>query len=149
VAYDVRQVTAPAQPTAVVARVTTWEEYPAVWRELLDEVYSVVRGPGGSGQARWQNIMLYLDDRPSVEVGVLIEAPFTASGRVVESALPAGALATTVHRGPYEGLGDAHRAVIEWCAARDLARTGVRWEIYGHWHEDPEQLETEICWQLA
>ncbi|HTP18344.1 MAG TPA: hypothetical protein VMJ65_01995 [Solirubrobacteraceae bacterium] len=29
---------------------------------------------------------------------------------------------------------------------RDLA--GPRWEIYGHWREDPNELETEIFWLL-
>ena len=29
--------------TAVVAEITTWEEYPTVWRRLLDEVYAFVR----------------------------------------------------------------------------------------------------------
>ena|SRR5919201_563324 len=145
-AYEVTRVTAPARPTAVVAQVTTWEAYSKLWPALLDQVYSVVRS---LDQQRWQNVMLYLDDQPSVEVGVLLEVPFDGDGRVVASQLPAGDVATTVHRGPYEGLGDAHEAVIGWCAAQDLARTGIRWEIYGHWHEDPQQLETEICWQLA
>jgi hypothetical protein len=25
----------------------------------------------------------------------------------------------------------------------------VRWEVYGHHHPDPAQLETEVCWALA
>ena len=33
------------------------------------------------------------------------------TGRVVASALPAGPVASTVHYGPYSGLGDAHQAV--------------------------------------
>ena len=125
-AYEVTRVTAPARPTAVVAQVTTWEAYSKLWPALLDQVYSVVRS---LDQQRWQNVMLYLDDQPSVEVGVLLEVPFDGDGRVVASQLPAGDVATTVHRGPYEGLSDAHEAVIGWCAAHDLARTGIRWEI--------------------
>jgi effector-binding domain-containing protein len=100
-------------------------------------------------QQRWHNVMLYLDDQPSVEVGVLLEVPFDGDGRVVASELPACNVATTVHRGPYERLGAAHEAVIGWCAEHDLARTGVRWEIYGHGDVAPEQLETEVYWQLA
>jgi effector-binding domain-containing protein len=142
-AYEVSRLAAPARPTAVVAEVTTWAEYPKVWGKLLDEVYSVVRS-GTSGQTRWQNVMLYLDDRPSVEVGVFLDVPCTMGGRVVESALPAGDVATTVHRGSFES-GDAHQAVIDWCEAQGLARTGVRWEVYGH-AEDPE---VEVYWQLA
>ena len=29
-----------ARPTAVVAAATTWQEFPALWRELLDEVWT-------------------------------------------------------------------------------------------------------------
>ena len=76
--------------TAVVATTTTWEEFPALWRTLLDEVYAFVRprpelspepGPGPD----WRNVMLYKDDVPSVEVGVLVAGPFAPEGRVVPS----------------------------------------------------------------
>ncbi|MGO9892087.1 MAG: hypothetical protein ACLP0L_29895 [Solirubrobacteraceae bacterium] len=36
--------TVQARPTAVVAQATTWDEFPRVWGELLDEVYGFVRG---------------------------------------------------------------------------------------------------------
>ena len=56
--------------------------------------------------------MLYLDDVPSVEVGVEVAEPFTGLGRVVGSSLPAGRVATATLRGPYEVIGAAHEAVI-------------------------------------
>jgi len=144
--YEVTRVELPARPTAVVAQETTWEAYAKLWPALLDQVYSVVRG---LDQQSWQNVMLYLDDQPNVEVGVLLEVPFEGDGRVVASELPAGAAATTLYRGPYDGLPGAHEAVIGWCTSEGLERTGVRWEIYGHAHPDPNQTETEIYWQLA
>jgi effector-binding domain-containing protein len=144
--HEVTRVEAPARPTAVVAQATTWDAYSKLWPSLLDQVYSVVRE---LDQKRWQNVMLYLDDQPSVEVGVLLEAPFDGDGRVVASELPAGPAATTVHRGSYAELGEAHEAVIAWCTAQDLERTGVRWEIYGHPDPDTDQVDVEIYWQLA
>jgi len=59
-----------------------------------------------------------------------------------------GRVATTIHRGAYSGLEAAHVAIRAWCAAREHMLTGTRWEIYGDWHEDPEQLETEINYLL-
>ncbi len=42
---------AAARPTAVIARRTTWAEYPGLWRPLLDEVYAV---PARNGEpAAW------------------------------------------------------------------------------------------------
>jgi effector-binding domain-containing protein len=143
----------PARPTAVVAQTTTWREYSALWPKLLDEVYGFVRGhpelsPTPHGKELWRNVMLYLDDTPAVEVGVLVARAFPAAGRVTASALPAGSVATTLHRGPYAQLDQAHRAVQDAAAARGLALAGPRWEIYGHWRADPRELETEVYYLL-
>jgi effector-binding domain-containing protein len=32
--------------------------------------------------------------------------------------------------------------------AEGLELAGPRWEIYGHWREDPSELETEIYYLL-
>ena len=142
-----------ARPTVVVARQTTWHEFPSLWRTLLDEVYAVVKadGPGRTegGEPRRQNVMLYKDDVPNVEVGVLGDGVFPGASNVIASVLPGGATATTTHRGPYAELDVAHRAVRDWCAAQDLKLAGPRWEIYGHWRDDPNELETEVYYLLS
>jgi effector-binding domain-containing protein len=96
----------------------------------------------------WQNVMLYKDQRPDVEVGVLVSGSFQAEGPVVLSALPAGEVATAIHRGDYANLGVTHEAVRDFAAAlgRDLA--GPCWEIYGHARPDPNEAETEVFWLL-
>ena len=140
--YDVSVRTTAESPTAVVAQATNWEEFPALWRSLLDEVYGFLRD-GGATQ-RGHNVMLYRDDVPNVEVGVQVAETFVPSGRVVPSVLPAGHVATTIHRGSYDGLDGAHRAIRTWCAAQGHELTGTRWEIYGDWRDNPEELETEV-----
>jgi effector-binding domain-containing protein len=147
VTYDVRVAMVAACPTAVVAATTTWDEFPTLWGRLLDQVWALVRGTD-----LWtdgHNVMLYKDDVPNVEVGVQVTRAFEPSGRVVPSELPAGRVATTVHRGPYERLGDAHEAVVGWCAAQGLRLTRARWEIYGDPRPDPAETETEVSWLLA
>ena len=144
--YEVSLQTVAACPTAVVAQATTWQEFPRIWVRLLDQVYAFLRD-GGAVQDG-QNIMLYRDDVPNVEVGVQVAGPFTAAGRVIPSFLPAGQVATTVHRGPYDGLGAAHRAVLAWCAARGHRLQGTRREIYGDWREDPAELETQVSYLI-
>lgn len=131
-----RRLTVGARETAVVAATTTWDEFPRLWRVLLDEVREHADG---------RNVMLYRDDVPNVEVGVLVPGPFTPVGRVIRSALPAGEVVTVTHRGPYDRLGEAHEAVLRHIAEHGLGTTGTRWEIYGPWGERPE---TEIFWQL-
>ena len=142
-AHGVTRVTAAARPTAVVAQATTWNAFPALWPALLGEVRALL-----SDQS-CLNVMLYRDGVPNVEVGVLTDVSFAPGGRVTASCLPVGDAAMTVHRGPYEELGAAHRAVLDWCAAQGLGLTGVRWEIYGHHSDDPAQSVTEVHYLLG
>jgi effector-binding domain-containing protein len=136
-----------ATPTAVIAETTTWQEFPQLWRQLLDEVWAFVRS---AELDAGRNVMLYKDGRPSVEVGVEVRGPFAPGGRVVPSELPAGTAAKTIQRGPPspEGIADAHEAVTAWCAANGIELEGTRWEVYGHWDDDaaPADYEVEIYW---
>ena len=148
-AHAVRIVATSPTPTAVIRETTTWERFPTLWRELLDEVWGHVRG---AGVHAGRNVMLYLDDVPTVEVGVELEGTLTGpSGRVVLSSLPAGRAATTVARGAPSpgGIAAAHAAVVEWCDANGHSRTGVRWEVYDHRRDDPDSFETAVYWLLA
>jgi effector-binding domain-containing protein len=145
----VRIVVAPHTKTAVVAETTTWEMFPELWRELLAEVWTFLRG---SGLTTGRNVMVYRDDAPSVEVGAEVSGSFTRAGRVVASALPSGRAAMAVARGAPSPakLAMVHAAVREWCAVHGHELRGVRWEIYGHWLEDqdPALFETEVYWLL-
>jgi effector-binding domain-containing protein len=147
VSHEVRLGSAAARPTAVVAATTTWPEFPALWRELLDQVWACLRAGGIERGCR--NVMLYLDDVPHVEVGVELTQPCPLTGRVVASHLPAGSVATTVHIGPYSGLGAAHQAVRDWCAEQGRQLAGPRWEVYGPDDPDPAKVWTEVCYLLA
>ena len=146
----VRLVKVDPRRTAVVAQTTTWAEFPGLWGRLLGEVYGFVRDRPdlgtGSGRERWQNVMLYKDQRPDVEIGVLVTAPFQSTGRVTSSELPGGEVARAVHRGDYARLGATHDAVREYVTAHRRELAGPCWEIYGHAREDPNEQETEVFW---
>ena len=140
------------RPTAVVAQTTTWAEFPSLWGRLLSEVYGFVRSrpelATGSGNELWQNVMLYKDQRPDVEVGVLVSGRFQSEGAVIASELPAGEVATATHRGDYAKLGITHDAVRDYAAAHGRELAGPCWEIYGHAPPDPSEAETEVFWLL-
>jgi len=69
-----------AQPTAVIAATTDWRTFPSLWPQLLGEVWSCLRAAGVTSGC--PNVMLYLDDRPSVEVGVELRKVVDLTGRV-------------------------------------------------------------------
>jgi effector-binding domain-containing protein len=135
-----------ARPTVVVVATTTWAEFPALWPKLSGEVWACLRAAGIGRGCR--NVMLYLDDVPQVEVGVELTQPCPLTGRVVASSLPGRTVAMTVHRGSYDGLGEAHDAVIRWCRDRGRERAGARWEVYGPHHDDPADVWTEVYYLL-
>ncbi len=148
----VRFMRVEARPTAVIAQTTTWTEFPKVWAPLLGQVYEFVRPrpelATGDADELWQNVMLYKDRRPDVEVGVLVSGSFQAEGPVIPSALPAGEVATATHRGDYRSLGVTHDALRDYAAAHGRELAGLCWEIYGHAPPDPTEAETEVFWLL-
>lgn len=149
--YDVRVVPTSPSPVAVVREVTTWDDLPTVWPKLLDRVWSFLGDNPEIG--RGHNVMIYDDDRPTVRIGVQVDEPFDGDGPgglgVECSTLPGGDAAMAEHIGAYAGLRDAHEAVRSWCESTGRAVTGVRWEVYGDWDDDPSRLATEVYWQLA
>ena len=144
-AIAVRVVKVPPRPTAVVAQTTTWEEFPNLWGRLLSEVYAFVRSrtdlATGSGGDLWQNVMLYKDKTPDVEIGVLVSGSFEPQGRVIPSELPVGEVATATHQGDYARLGVTHDAVRDYVTSSGGELAGPRWEIYGHERRGPSVAE--------
>ena len=154
--HEVELVTTVERPTAVVARETTWAEFPTLWKTLLDQVYAFL----ATSEVRQEghNVMLYLDDRPSVEVGVEVNGPFTGgSDPVVPVRVPARRAGTVPldrrDRGKaYDGLGVAHEAGLDLVPrttgpsspTRDPLRTVVPADLSTM--DAGRQMATEIYW---
>ena len=123
---------------------------PAAFRKYLDEVYSTARKNGIPIDG--QNIFVYrTTESPNeldVEFGVGVTSRFSPDGSIVYAELPIGQVATATHWGDYARLGETHKAVIDWCKANNRKRTGTRWEIYGHWYDDPAKIRTDVYWLL-
>lgn len=124
----------------------TFVDLPSTIRRLFDELYQVVADvePGRRGC----NIVVYLDEQPTIEVGVEIKASFVARNRVRASATPRGRVATFTHVGRYEDLPTSHVAMRAACRDHGLELAGPTWERYGDWTNDPRELRTEIFYLL-
>jgi hypothetical protein len=50
-------------------------------------------------------------------------------------------------------LGEAHRAIRDWCASEGHAAAGPNWEVYGHWidqwNRDPSKIRTDVYYLLS
>jgi effector-binding domain-containing protein len=112
-------------------------------------VYAAARA--GAVHLDGQNIFIYraaTADQLTVDFCVGVTAPFVAAGAVVPVETPHGVAAMTTHHGDYGKLGEANEAILAWCRAHDRRRAGPSWEVYGHWHEDPAKLRTEVYYLL-
>ncbi len=109
------------------------------------EVWSFIRSARLPGPGR--HVALYLEEG-LVEVGAEVSQPFIGDERIHCSQLPVGRVVTTVHFGPYARLAEAHTAIREWCAKHGHVRSGICWEIYGHWEEswnaDSSKIRTDV-----
>jgi effector-binding domain-containing protein len=100
------------------------------------------------------NVIVYKTDQQKagefvLEVGVQVATPFESDGgEVICSSTPSGKAITTTHIGPYDQLGKAHDAIMEWAKANNCAITGRNWEVYGDWEADPNQLTTQVFYLL-
>jgi effector-binding domain-containing protein len=148
-AYEIRVEPVESRPIASVRRRATIPQLSTVVPSACGEVWNFIRAAGIEHPGR--NLAIYRDGgegQLDVEIGVEVADSFTGDGTVSCSATPAGTVATTAHFGPYDSLGEAHKAVVEWCRDHHRDPTGMNWEIYGHWEDDPEKLRTDVFYLL-
>jgi len=141
--------TARPRPIAAVRVRLPMRDVPRRFAEYLSQVYAASRS--GAIEIDGQNIFVYSGDaygEADVEFGVGTKRAFAQTGAVIASATPSGRVATTTHWGDYSGLGAAHDAVVHWCKSQGLALAGPRWEVYGHWSDDPATRRTDIFYLL-
>jgi effector-binding domain-containing protein len=146
---EISVVDAGPRPLAVV-RVTTFpSRWPSEFMKSLDKVYKAKRD--GKIKQIGHNVMVYYprgDNQVDIECGIEVPAAFDCYGEVFYSETPSGPTATITHVGPYHELGRSHKAIQDWIRQNNHQPTGICWEIYGDWHEDPTQLRTDIFHQL-
>jgi effector-binding domain-containing protein len=142
---DVVVVQVEPSPIAAVCLRTTLAKWPTQFGKVLGIVYEAVHA--GKVQQDGQNVMIYRPaggDQVDIECGVQVAMRFENLGEVVCCETPGGTAATLAHIGPYSQLRASHRAIFEWGRENGRPLSGVCWEIYGDWNNDPAQLRTDI-----
>ena len=146
-AYPVSVASVGARPIAVVRARMGSAEIPKRFVSYLDQVYAAAKS--GTIAVDGLNVFVYRDAADGsglldIEFGVGAKAPFATTGNVVYSATPAGDVATTTHWGDYAALGGAYDALKSWCAEHGRRLAGPKWEVYGHWRDDPAERRTDV-----
>ena len=105
------------------------------------------------------NVVVYWDEpgrnllqtREGVAVDIAAEIlePFESDDELSCTATPPGRFISMLHTGPYNRLGETYTALHRYCHAQGIAFVGPYWEFYGHWTDDPAQLETSVYRSIA
>jgi len=152
--YEVTVKEVPEQPVLMVRRQTTMEGVGDAMGEAFDEIMGYM---GRAGIA-WAGPPLCLyseefDPETGGEMQVCLPvAPGTAGEGAVEAAvLPGGRMAGTMHRGPYDALGQAYAAVFGWIEEHGHRPAGPLRDVYltDPEHTPPEEYLTEVLWPIA
>lgn len=152
--YDISVKEVPAQHAAVVRlRTTATSISDDVGRGYATVGAAVGRAGVGFAGPPFLVMTQLADDESTgeIELGFPVLAPFPGDGEVVGVELPAGLVACTVHRGPYDEAGPAYRAVEAWIQEHGHAGAGTPREVY---LTDPEKTTpadylTEIQFPIA
>lgn len=72
------------------------------------------------------------------EIFVPVTGPLTATDRIEYRRLPACRAASVIHRGPYDGVAHARRALEDWVAAAGLTTAGPMRTLYLQFGAEPE-----------
>ena len=149
-AYEIRVEQVEPRTIASVRRRAAIRELSAVIPSACGEVWNFIRAAGIADPGR--NLAVYRacdEGRLDVEVGVEVTGAFPGDSAISCSVTPGGPVATSVHFGPYNRLGQAHEAILRWCRDHDRTLAGPSWEIYGHWDDDPAKLRTDVYYLLV
>lgn len=157
-AYEIRLETLGEVPLAVIEDEAYAQNIGPKIMAASSRLYPKLRELGIKGLGK--DVVVYHPDAEMrwheppgirIEVGVQLQEPLThESDSVKASRTPGGRVATTLHRGPYQGLPQAHLAIHTYCGERGLKLAGPNWEVYGpHDESDPNKLETHVYYELA
>ncbi len=154
--YDITTETLAETPIVYLRRRADVDDVAATLAEALPAVFGFVMAQGWAMAG--PPLVRYVDHSPAfvtLEAGLpLVEPAPTPVGHdeIEAGVLPAGPALTTVHTGPYEGLGEAHAALDRWMVTNDLQPGGPPWEVYltdpGE-VPDPADWKTQLYWPVA
>lgn len=148
VTQQVRLEHASARPLAAISTQASADGLGPVIIGTLDKIWPVLREHGVS---TGHNVVIYRGSSEGsliIDVGVEVFGDVPVAGEVRPTATPSGEAATIAHFGEYSEMDPAYAALERWCADNERRRTGVSWEVYGDWDDDPARRRTDVYFLL-
>ncbi len=151
--HEVQRITLPAQPVLLCSGRTPLAEIATVLGQLLPKVYGYATQSGATMVGPpFVRYTARDEQEVAIECGMPVTPGAIGDGDIALGELPAGPAATTVHTGPYEGLGTAYEALEAWIKEHGARPGGAPWEVYltdpGE-VPDPADWKTQVFWPLT
>ena len=144
--YQVNVVDVEPTLLAIVRRQASSQDLSTVIPKSVGVVYEFLKA--SNIQHLGIAVAVYFDGLINMEIGVQVSSKFESTPLVQCSYTPSGVAARTVHFGDYSGLSKANEAIIAWCKQNNKSLTGISWEVYGHWNDDPQKVQTDVYYLL-
>ena len=130
-AYEIEVKDLRDRYVVTVRTTTTPDQIGATFQEVLPEIDAEILNAGIRPTGpQFAIYHVYDKDKVDMELGFPVDEPIPTAGRVIGRELPATLAAVTWHHGPYEGLGEAYRAVEAWLEGEGKRASGPPWEVY-------------------
>lgn len=139
------------QRTLMIRTVTGVSRISDVMGECYTELAGFMESRGiafaGPPYAKYYNMDMEALD---VEMGFPVAGETEGTGRIQTGELPAGQVASAIHRGPYDKLEETYMKLTEYVTGKGLETTEWMYEFYlnSPLEVKPEELQTEICYPL-
>jgi effector-binding domain-containing protein len=132
------------------------EAFPAVFAWLEEQGIT----PASAPFIRYH--VIDMESKLDIEMGVPVASAVSGNGRVSTGIIPAGQYASLLYTGPYDGLMEANRVLIDWAK-----ENGIMWDRWNDekgdafrsrleiYHTDPQKepdpanWKTEVAIKLA
>ena len=148
--FDIRPV--PIQLVIYENGTCKHSDMPALRDSILIAVYGYLREyqieVGGPPYCRF---VAWRDEDCDIEAGFPLLYPVHADGRLQVGQVGGGGALHTLHRGPYNRLGEAHKAALAWMTSHGKRQTGPPWEVYLTGHAlfpDPKDWVAEVFYPV-
>jgi effector-binding domain-containing protein len=153
------------QPYVGIRSQVTMQEIKTTLPPLIGEVFGWLESKGlaAAGAPFWRYLIVDMGAKMEIDVAVPVAAAVPGEGRIIADVLPAGRYAVLVHTGPYEGLYEATKALLDWARGKGLGwdkwpagpgGEGWRARIETYFTDpteepDPAKWETELAFKVA
>ncbi|MBT8076968.1 MAG: GyrI-like domain-containing protein [Gammaproteobacteria bacterium] len=75
-------------------------------------------------------LWLMLTSKQPMRIGMAVETPVEGGGEIEAVAIESLTCVNTIHRGPYQKVGDTYKKIVDWAEANDVKLANYTMENY-------------------